>query len=104
MSPNFTKHDDEGISAPVILLVIDYSSNKKQDKSKYIQIEIKTQVNKNFPALYKKNIRRFEEGTPFEFIQLIQDLREVFTQNKTAAATHRDAVIQNLLQGESINT
>ena len=83
MTPHFSKHVDKDIPAPVIPLIINYSSAEKQDKSKYIQLEIKTQVNKNFPALYKKNIRRFEEGTPFEFITLIQDLREVFTQNKT---------------------
>ena len=41
---------------------------------------------------------------PFKFIQLIQDLRKVFTQNKTEAAASRDAVIQNLLWGESLDT
>ena len=104
MAPHFSKHADDGIPSPVIPLVIEYGSMEKEDKTRYIQLEIKTLVNKNFPSVYKKNIKRFEEGSPFEFIQLIQDLREVFTQNKTDAAASRDAVIQNLLRGESLDT
>ena len=86
MAPHFSKHADNGISSPVIPLVIEYGSMEKEDETRYIQLEIKTLVNKNFPSVYKKNIKRFEEGSPFKFIQLIQDLQEVFTQNKTDAA------------------
>ena len=103
MAPNFSKSNENG-AVPIIPLVIKKDEEETYDKTKFITLELKSKVGNQFPTTYKKAIKRFEEGTPHEFITLIYDLQEIFTHNKTTSANQRDAVIQNLLLGESLDT
>ena len=104
MSPNYQTSDENEEISPIIPLIIEKESDKESEKTKYIQLEIKTKAGRNFPTTYKKFVRRFDEGTPYEFVVLIQDLQEIFLQNKTTQGSNRDSVIQNLLCGESLDT
>ena len=103
MAPSFLKLNENG-AVPIIPLVIKKEEEENYDKTKFITLELKSKVGNQFPTTYKKAIKRFEEGTPHEFITLIHDLQEIFIHNKTTAAIQRDAVIQNLLLGELLDT
>lgn len=74
------------------------------NKTKYITLELKSKVGNQFPTTYKKAIKHFEERMPHKFIMLIHDLKEIFMHNKTTLAIQHNAVIQNLLFGELLNT
>ena len=104
MSPKLLENSENGLNQPIIPLIIEKESQNEREKSKYIQLEIKTRAGWDFPTTYKKYIRRFDEGSPYKFIVLIHDLREVFLQNRTSNGGSRDLVIQNLLRGESLDT
>ena len=103
MAPKFLKSNENGVFL-IIPLIIKKDKEEIYDKTKYITLELKSKVGNQFPTTYKKAIKRFEEGTPHEFITLIYDLQEIFMHNKTTSANQRDAVIQNLLLGESLDT
>ena len=53
---------------------------------------------------YKKYVRVFEEGTPYQWIELIIDLNEIWTQNSVNGLTDRTTTIQALLKGESVTS
>ena len=104
MGSKSIENHENGANQPIIPLVIEKEADLESEKGKYIQLEIKTRAGRDFPTSYKKYIRRFEEGSPYEFITLIHDLKEVFAQNRTNSGDSRDSVIQNLLRGESLDT
>ena len=49
----------------------------------------------------KKNVRKFEEGTPQQWVDLIKDLREIWKQNGIEEGSDRVATIRSLIKGES---
>ena len=103
MSNFLGENEDQSTILPIIPLVIENNKEEKPiDKSKKITWELKTGSGRQLPSTYKKTIHRFEEGTEFEFIQLIYDVKEVFKQNSIAAGPQRDNIIKNLLLGESL--
>jgi hypothetical protein len=51
---------------------------------------------------YKKFVRVFEEGTPQQWINLIQDVEEIWTQNSVNGPSDRTSTIRALLKGESL--
>ena len=104
MSPNYQTSEENEEIQPIIPLIIEKEADKDSEKTKFIQLDIKTKAGRDFPTTYKKFIRRFDKGTPYEFVVLIQDLQEIFSQNKTTLGSNRDSVIQNLLRGESLDT
>jgi len=50
---------------------------------------------------YKKYVRKFEEGTPQQWIDLLRDLEEIWTQNSMTGATDRTSTVRALVRGES---
>jgi hypothetical protein len=71
---------------PVSPLVPETLPTKEQDKLKFISFELKSRAGQ--PAgstTYKKFVRVFEEGTPQQWIDLIHDLEEIWTQNRRSA-------------------
>jgi hypothetical protein len=88
---------------PVLPLVPETLPTKEQDKSKFISFELKSRAGQ--PAgstTYKKFVRVFEEGTPQQWIDLIHDLEEIWTQNSVNGPTDRVSTIRALLKGESL--
>jgi hypothetical protein len=88
---------------PVLPLVPKTLPTKEQDKSKFISFELKSRAGQ--PAgstTYKKFVRVFKEGMPQQWINLIHDLEEIWTQNSVNGPTDRVLTIRNLLEGESL--
>jgi hypothetical protein len=92
----------------VLPLLPDVLPTKDQDKAKFISFELKSCSGQ--PAgstTHKKFVRVFEEGTPQQWINLIRNIEEIWTQNSVNqnsvnGPTDRTSTIHALLKGESL--
>ena len=92
---------------PVIPLVLEKKNvSMKSEKEKYISFELKIKTNNNRATnnSYTKHVRLFEDGTPYEWIQLVQDVLEIWKQNQILTAANRIALVKTLLRGDSLTT
>ena len=51
---------------------------------------------------YKRRVARFANGTPDEWINLLESLEELFTQNSLTSPEDRDNTIKTVLRGDSL--
>jgi hypothetical protein len=95
---------------PVLPLLPEVLPTKGQDKLKFINFKLKF-INFELkfcagqPAgstTYKKLVRVFEEGSPQQWINLIQDLEEIWKQNSINGPSDRTSTIRALLKGKSL--
>ena len=88
---------------PVIPLVVESKSEEDNDKSKFITVELKARAGTPADAAKcKKNMCTFEEGTPQEWVNLIMDAKEIWTQNSINGMTDRASAFCSILKGESL--
>ena len=91
-----------GSLQPVIPLVPIKLPTASEDKGKFVAFELKTRVGAaNDSTKYKKYVRIFEEGTPQEWIDLLRDLNEIWTQNSMNGGQDRASTVRALIKGES---
>jgi hypothetical protein len=63
---------------------------------------LKTRVGQPSDATkYKKYVRKFEEGNPHEWIDILRDLEEILTQNSMTGGTDRACTMRTLVREES---
>ena len=55
-------------------------------------------------AVYKKVVCRFDEGTPYKWIKVLEGLEEIWRQNSVDKATDRLATIRTILRGEALSS
>jgi hypothetical protein len=90
---------------PVLPLIAEKSATVEDDKSCFITIELCARVNASADStLYKKYIRKFEEGTAQEWIDLQRDIKEIWVQNTITGGTDRASTARALLRGESLTS
>jgi hypothetical protein len=71
-----------GSLQPVLPLIPIKLPTIDEEKGKFISFELKTRVGQaDSGTKYKKFVRKFEEGGPQEWIDLLKDLNEIWTQN-----------------------
>ena len=91
-----------GYLLPVLPLIPLKLPSVEEDKEKYIAFELKTRVGQPSDATkYKKYVRTFEEGSPQEWIDMLKDLEEIWTQNSMTGGTDRASTVRALVRGES---
>ena len=91
-----------GTLQPVLPLIPEKLPTKEDDKSIFLTFELKTKVGQADDATkYKKAVRKFEEGSPQQWIDLLKDLREIWTQNSIVEGGDRAATVRSLVKGES---
>ena len=91
-----------GSLIPVLPLLPIKLPTPVEEKGKWLTFELKTRVGQpNDATKYKKQVRKFEEGSPQEWIDLLRDVDEIWTQNAIAGATDRMSTIRALVRGES---
>lgn len=75
----------------------------KVHKDKFIQMELKSRAGATGAnaSTHKKHIRLFEEGSPQEFIDMLDAVTEIWEQNKITSAPNQSAIVRTILQGES---
>jgi hypothetical protein len=90
---------------PAIPLVPDPLPSIKEDKTKWIQLDLKFKAGSTATAAsYKKNIRVFDDGTPHEWVLFRRELEEIWRQNTMTSASDRVALISAILKNESLTT
>ena len=90
---------------PVLPLVPIKLPTPDEEKGKWLTFELQTRVGQPATATkYKKQCRKFEEGTPQEWIDLLRDLDEIWTQNAITGASDRTSSVRALVRGESCVT
>ena len=83
-----------GTLQPVLPLILDKLETTDDQKSKFISLELKTRVWQPDNAIkYKKFVQKFEEGTPQQWIDLLHDLNEIWTQNSIKSGTDRASTV-----------
>jgi hypothetical protein len=87
----------------VLPLLPEVLPTKDQDKLKFINFELKSCAGQ--PAgstTYKKFVPVFEEGSRQQWINLIQDLEEIWMQNSVNGPSDRTSTIRALLKGNGL--
>ena len=88
---------------PILPLVPEILPSREEEKGKYLSFELKSRAGQpTGSTTYKKYIRVFEEGTPQQWIDLVKDVTEIWTQNTINGPTDRTATLRALLKGESL--
>ena len=88
---------------PILPLIPEATPTKEEEKGKFLSFELKSRAGQ--PAgstTYKKYVHVFEEGTPQQWIDVIKDINEIWTQNSINGPTDRTATIRALFKGESL--
>jgi hypothetical protein len=91
-----------GSLQPVIPLIPLKTLPSEVDKGNYISFMLNTTVGgEGDSPKYRKKVRKFEEGTPQEWIDTLRDLNEIWTQNAIAGGQDRVATVRAIIAGES---
>ena len=94
-----------GSLQPVLPLIPIKLPSIDEEKGKFISFELKTRVGQPASGTkYKKFVRRFEEGGPQEWIDLLKDLDEIWIQNSMDTGQDRASTVRALVGGESETT
>ena len=66
-----------GSLQPVLPLIPEKLPTKEDDKAAFLSFELKMQSDQAENGMkYKKSVRKFEEGTPQQWVDLVKDLRD----------------------------
>jgi hypothetical protein len=88
---------------PVIPLVKIKLDSDRKDKASFITFELKVRAGAGAGTpSYKKSIKTFEEGTPQEWMDVLNGLKEIWKQNSVNGPTDRAATVAAILKGDSI--
>jgi len=92
-----------GSLQPVLPLVCETIPSSEEERSQYISFELRARVGApDASTKYKKYVRKFEEGTPQMWIDLVKDMTEIWTQNSMAGGTDRASTARALIRGKSL--
>ena len=89
---------------PVIPLIPEVFPTKEQGKAKYISLDLKNRAGGPNTSTYKKYVRKFEEGSVQEWIDLLKDFDKIWTQNVIHGGTDRAATVRALTHGETLSS
>jgi hypothetical protein len=82
---SFSRHGGKlklSLLKPVLPLLPEVLPTKDQDKLKFINFELKSRaIQPAGSTTYKKSMGVFKEGSPQQWINLIGDLQEIWTQS-----------------------
>ena len=87
---------------PVLPLVPESLPGLEEDKAQFISMELKSRAGGPATSTYKKYVRKFEEGTPQQWIELLKDFDEIWQQNSINGGVDRTAMVRSLLRGDSL--
>ena len=87
---------------PVLPLIPEALPSLDEDKAQFISLELKTRAGGSSANTYKKYIRKFEEGIPQQWIELLKDFDEIWQQNSISGGADRTATVRSLLRGDSL--
>jgi hypothetical protein len=75
----------------------------EDERGKYISFLLKSCVRQaDTGTKYKKYVRMFKEGSPQLWIDLVKDIKEIWTQNSMVGGTDQAFNVRSLVHGESL--
>jgi hypothetical protein len=87
----------------VLPLVRETAASAEEERGKYIPFLLKSRVGQpDTGTKYKKYVCMFEEGSPQMWIDLVKDVKEIWTQNSMAGGADRAFTVKSLVCGESL--
>jgi hypothetical protein len=99
--PKFQKK--AGSLQPVLPLVPLKLPLAEEEKGMFLSFELMARVGQPATSTkYKKQVRKFEEGTPQQWIDLLRDLQEIWMQNSVNGGTDQASTVRAVVKGESI--
>ena len=72
------------------------------DKTSTISFTLKVRPGGNNEHTYKKTLRLFSEGSPFDWLLTMRDMREVWTQNAINGPADRAGVVRAILRDDAL--
>jgi hypothetical protein len=85
---------------PVLPLIPQKTTKMEEEKGRFLAFDLKTRVAQPSNATkYKKYVRKFEEGNPQEWMDMLRDLEEIWTQNSMTGGTDRASTVRALVCG-----
>jgi hypothetical protein len=90
--------------SPVLPLIPKRLPSAEEDKGAYISFELQTVTGAKQKNYYRKFIRRFDEGTPQQWVELLRDLQEIWKQNAVSTGSDQTATVRAVVRGESLTT
>ena len=72
------------------------------DKTSFISYQLKVRPNGSNDQTYKKVVKRFADGTPLTWIQTLEDLQEIWTQNKVTGGADQAATVKTILRADAL--
>ena len=72
------------------------------DKTTYISYQLKVRPNGSNDQTYKKVVKRFSDGTPLTWIQTLEDLEEIWAQNKVNGGADQVATVKTILRADAL--
>jgi hypothetical protein len=88
---------------PVLPLVPLKLPSAEDEKGMLLSFELMARVGQpSTSTKYKKQERKFEEGTPQQWIDLLRDLQEIWTQISVNEGTDWASTVRAVVKGESI--
>ena len=92
-----------GSLQPILPLIPSTVPISEDDKGSYLSFELKTRIGQpDAQSKYKKYVRKFDDGEPQQWIDLKNDITEIWTQNSVNGGTDRSSTVRALLKGESL--
>jgi hypothetical protein len=86
---------------PVMPLIPEVLLNQDEDKAKFITLEVKTRAGGPIAGnTHKKHVRIFAEGSPQQWVDLMEAVQIIWLQNGTTGATDRASMMRAMLKGE----
>ena len=104
-NPSSQLNKSTGGLKPVLPLLTEKKEVQDEDKAKYISLELRVRADgpKSSTQTYKKFVKKFEEGTPQEWIDVLRDLKEIWQQNQITSGADRAATVCSILMGDSLS-
>ena len=72
------------------------------DKTFLVSFSLKIKPNGSNEHTYKKTVRRFSEGSPSQWLQTLQDIKEIWSQNKMNGPQDRAATVRTILRDDAL--
>jgi hypothetical protein len=93
---------------PFLTTCLPFEASDKEDKkeeSEYVTFTLKDRAGTGSTApSYKMKVAKFEDGTPAEWIEVLDALEEIWKQNSMVTATDREASIKTILREDALTT
>jgi hypothetical protein len=89
---------------PCLLLEASDKEDSKKEESDYVTFTLKVravQTGTSAPS-YKTKVAKFEDGTPTEWIDVMNALEEIWKQNSLTTASDRQASVKTILREDAL--